>query len=154
MIVNGVRRAGPWATAAALVGVMALVAVACEAPAPTGVHAAAKDGSAETQVKVTGPHVDVTADSVVMTEAGQAGAGNRVVMSGVSNLNFGDTPQAERPLVLLDGKPAALSSIDAKDIRSISVYKGVSATKRYGARAAHGVIVITTKGAGGGGSGK
>ena len=49
------------------------------------------------------------------------------------------------PLYIVDGFAVSVSSIDVNDIESINVLKDASATSIYGARAANGVIVITTK---------
>ena len=49
------------------------------------------------------------------------------------------------PYVLVDGIPMNMNDIDPNDIESISVLKDVASTSIYGARAAYGVILITTK---------
>lgn len=53
------------------------------------------------------------------------------------------------PLFIVDGFPIAsnggLNSINPNDIESISVLKDASSTAIYGARAANGVVLITTK---------
>ncbi|SEG42486.1 SusC/RagA family TonB-linked outer membrane protein [Algoriphagus boritolerans] len=49
------------------------------------------------------------------------------------------------PFVLVDGVPMNLNDIDPNDVESVSVLKDVAATSIYGARAAYGVILITTK---------
>lgn len=49
------------------------------------------------------------------------------------------------PLILVDNVPMALGDINPRDIESISVLKDASASSIYGARAAFGVILITTK---------
>lgn len=52
-------------------------------------------------------------------------------------------------LVVIDGVPAQhdnpLSTINAKDIESVTVLKDASSTALYGSRGANGVVVITTK---------
>lgn len=48
-------------------------------------------------------------------------------------------------LVLVDGVEQDMNLIDANDVESISVLKDASASAIYGARAAAGVILITTK---------
>ncbi len=50
-----------------------------------------------------------------------------------------------QPLVLVDNVPMALGDINPRDIESVSVLKDASASSIYGARAAFGVILITTK---------
>ena len=62
---------------------------------------------------------------------------------GVGSLNGGNDP-----LVVIDGSPAgsaALALLNSNDIESISILKDASATSIYGARAANGVMYITTK---------
>ena len=58
---------------------------------------------------------------------------------GVTSLNDND------PLVLVDGVPGILSSINPSDIESISVLKDAASSAIYGSRAAAGVILVTTK---------
>ncbi|MEN6455324.1 MAG: TonB-dependent receptor, partial [Prolixibacteraceae bacterium] len=52
---------------------------------------------------------------------------------------------AGSPLVLVDGVPMSLSLINPEDIASISVLKDAASASIYGARAAFGVVLITTK---------
>lgn len=56
--------------------------------------------------------------------------------------SFGATPDA---LVLIDGIPGNMTDINASDIESVSVLKDASTAAIYGARAANGVILVTTK---------
>lgn len=49
-----------------------------------------------------------------------------------------------RPLVLIDGVPSDLNTINPNDIESITVLKDAAASI-YGARAADGVVLVTTK---------
>lgn len=49
------------------------------------------------------------------------------------------------PLVLVDGVPMDLNRINPNDIESISVLKDAAAAAVYGARAAYGVVLVTTK---------
>jgi TonB-linked SusC/RagA family outer membrane protein len=50
-----------------------------------------------------------------------------------------------QPLVLVDNVPMDLNKINPNDIESVSVLKDASAAAVYGARAAFGVILVTTK---------
>ncbi|MBB5440125.1 TonB family protein [Pedobacter sp. AK017] len=62
-------------------------------------------------------------------------------------MKFGDNA-ANSPLVVIDGKiqdKSDLSYMNPDDIESISVFKDAKGTALYGARAANGVISITTK---------
>ncbi|MDQ8006617.1 MAG: SusC/RagA family TonB-linked outer membrane protein [Pedobacter sp.] len=82
------------------------------------------------------PGVQTTAGS------GQPGEGPVVRIRG-----FGSITGDNDPLYVLDGAPyeGVISNINAEDIDNISILKDASATALYGARAANGVIMITTK---------
>ncbi len=76
----------------------------------------------------------------VLRSSGQPGnetSGLRV--RGFSSVNSTST------LVLIDGVEGDLSLLNADDIESISVLKDASACAIYGARAASGVVLVTTK---------
>ncbi|MFB6454750.1 TonB-dependent receptor [Chitinophaga sp. Hz27] len=49
------------------------------------------------------------------------------------------------PLVLVDGVPFDMNNLDPNTVESITVLKDAAAASMYGARAANGVILITTK---------
>lgn len=49
------------------------------------------------------------------------------------------------PLVLVDGVPGSFYALNSDDIESMEVLKDAASTAIYGARAANGVILITTK---------
>ncbi len=49
------------------------------------------------------------------------------------------------PLILVDGVPMDLNRINPNDIQSVSVLKDAAAAAVYGARAAFGVVLVTTK---------
>jgi len=64
-----------------------------------------------------------------------------VVIRGTGSIDANSTP-----LYIVDGVPYSdYSMLDANDIASIDVLKDASATAIYGARAANGVIIISTK---------
>ena len=66
-----------------------------------------------------------------------------MTIRGTNSINSGTAP-----LYILDGVPISSSdfnTINPADIESLSVLKDASSTSIYGARAANGVIVITTK---------
>lgn len=52
---------------------------------------------------------------------------------------------AASPLVIVDGVPGSMNTIDPADIESLTVLKDASSAAIYGVQAANGVIVITTK---------
>ena len=49
------------------------------------------------------------------------------------------------PLILIDGVEGDLSAINPEDIESVSVLKDAASASIYGARAANGVLLVTTK---------
>ena len=79
----------------------------------------------------------------VMSNTGEPSASAVMTIRGTNSINSGTAP-----LYILDGMPISSSdfnTINPADIESISVLKDASSTSIYGARAANGVIVITTK---------
>ncbi|MBX3241676.1 MAG: TonB-dependent receptor [Chitinophagaceae bacterium] len=64
--------------------------------------------------------------------------------SSISSNNEVTSSGAGQPLVLIDGIPGDMSTINPNDIAEISVLKDAAASI-YGARAADGVILVTTK---------
>ncbi len=79
------------------------------------------------------PGVQVTRSS------GLPGASGTIRVRGVTTIGDSD------PLVIVDGVPDSLESVNAADIESISVLKDAASASIYGARAAAGVILVTTK---------
>ncbi len=79
----------------------------------------------------------------VMSSSGEPSASAKMTIRGVNSINSGTAP-----LYILDGVPIESSDFNAinpADIESLSVLKDAASTSIYGARAANGVIVITTK---------
>lgn len=79
----------------------------------------------------------------VMSSSGEPSAAPSFNIRGVNSINAGT-----EPLFILDGVAISggdFSSINPNDIASMSVLKDASSTSIYGARAANGVVVITTK---------
>jgi TonB-linked SusC/RagA family outer membrane protein len=86
---------------------------------------------------LTGQMAGVT----VIQNSGKPGAnGGTISVRGVGS--FGATPDA---LILVDGIPGSMDDINMDDVESVSVLKDASSAAIYGARAANGVILITTK---------
>ncbi|MCD8313055.1 MAG: TonB-dependent receptor [Bacteroidales bacterium] len=75
----------------------------------------------------------------VTTSSGIPGSSADINIRGYASINGGD------PLVLIDGAIGNLDSVNSNDVESISVIKDASAAAVYGARAAFGVILVTTK---------
>jgi len=89
--------------------------------------------------------------SVVIQQSGEPGnLGTRILVRGRSTLGEGGVNSSENrnttyPLVVIDGIIGrSMDDIDPMDIESLSVLKDASAAI-YGAQAANGVILITTK---------
>lgn len=53
--------------------------------------------------------------------------------------------QSGSPLILIDGVPGDINRINPEDVESVSVLKDAASAAIYGARAAFGVMLITTK---------
>ncbi len=89
----------------------------------------------------------------VQSASGQPGAQSTVRIRGVGSLTASNAP-----LYVLDGVPITtgdltqatetadiLSTLDPRDIESVTILKDATAAGLYGSRAANGVVVITTK---------
>lgn len=78
----------------------------------------------------------------VVANSGAPGSAAKVVIRGIGSINAGSSP-----LYVLDGIPlgASMNAINPNDIASISVLKDASAVALYGARAANGVVLLTSK---------
>ena len=74
--------------------------------------------------------------------AGMVKYGDQVTIRGISTIRGGTAP-----LYVVDGMPfeGDIASINPTDITNISVLKDASAASIYGARAANGVVVISTR---------
>lgn len=81
------------------------------------------------------PGVSITSSS------GQPGAVPSITVRGVSTIN-----SSTAPLILIDGVSGGdLNLLNPNDVESVSVLKDAASAAIYGARAANGVILITTK---------
>jgi TonB-dependent starch-binding outer membrane protein SusC len=72
--------------------------------------------------------------------SGNAGSDATFKVRGVGSVYSGNGP-----LILIDGASGDPATVDANDIESVSLLKDASSAAIYGARAANGVILITTK---------
>ncbi|MBD5304304.1 MAG: TonB-dependent receptor [Bacteroides sp.] len=75
----------------------------------------------------------------VTTTSGLPGSSATLNIRGEASINGGS------PLVLIDGSIGEIDNVNPNDVESISVIKDASAAAVYGARAAFGVILVTTK---------
>ena len=84
-----------------------------------------------------------TPGMTVISNSGEPSKAAVFQIRGTNSINSGTSP-----LFILDGVPITSSDFNAispADIESINVLKDASSTSIYGARAANGVVVITTK---------
>nr|WP_314753407.1 SusC/RagA family TonB-linked outer membrane protein [uncultured Capnocytophaga sp.] len=89
------------------------------------------------------------AGMVVTTESGKPGASSSVLIHGLNTfMSVFDKTIVSEPLYIIDGTPISsyvMNSYNPADIESVTVLKDAASTSIYGARAANGVILITTK---------
>jgi TonB-dependent SusC/RagA subfamily outer membrane receptor len=77
----------------------------------------------------------------ITSSSGQPGAVPSITVRGVSTIN-----SSTAPLILIDGVSGGdLNLLNPNDVESVSVLKDAASAAIYGARAANGVILITTK---------
>ncbi len=83
----------------------------------------------------------LAAGVTVTSASGQPGEAARVRVRGIGSINGSD------PLYIVDGMPISggLDFVNPNDIESIEVLKDAASGAIYGARAANGVILVTTK---------
>ncbi len=78
----------------------------------------------------------------VTSASGQPGAKSMIRIRGIGTINDSN------PLYIIDGMPTnqdGMESVNPNDIESIEVLKDAASGAIYGARAANGVILVTTK---------
>jgi len=78
----------------------------------------------------------------VTSASGQPGAKSMIRIRGIGTINDSN------PLYIIDGMPTdqdGMESVNPSDIESIEVLKDAASGAIYGARAANGVILVTTK---------
>lgn len=75
----------------------------------------------------------------VTRSSGNPDAGGDIKVRGITTINDSS------PLVLIDGVPGNINTVNPDDVESISVLKDAASAAIYGSRAASGVILVTTK---------
>ena len=76
----------------------------------------------------------------VVNATGQPGESNTTIrVRGIGTIGNAN------PLVLIDGVEGDISAVNPEDIESVSVLKDAASASIYGARAANGVLIVTTK---------
>ncbi len=113
--------------------------------------------SAVSKVKVeeveNTPHVNAiqalqgkVAGLAVQPTTGQPGAAARVTIRGGTQADPRGDAATNGPLYIIDGVYRnSLNGLNATDIESMQVLKDAASTSIYGARAANGIILVTTK---------
>ena len=79
---------------------------------------------------------------VQITQAsGQPGSGSQIKIRGIGTINNSD------PLFIVDGMPVdgGIDYLNPTDIESVEILKDAASAAIYGARAANGVVLVTTK---------
>lgn len=101
----------------------------------------ADDLSASSPVRVDNALKGLASGVTVTSASGQPGAAAQIRVRGVGTINNSD------PLYIVDGMPieGGLDYLNPNDIQSIEVLKDAASGAVYGARAANGVILVTTK---------
>ncbi|WP_213087092.1 SusC/RagA family TonB-linked outer membrane protein [Chitinophaga agrisoli] len=80
---------------------------------------------------------------LTVTRSGDPNATPSITLRGPSTLRGGE---AQEPFYVIDGVPgASIQLVATSDIISIDVLKDAASTAIYGARAANGVIIVTTR---------
>lgn len=99
------------------------------------------DLKATSPVRMDNALKGLAAGVTVTSASGQPGEASRVRVRGIGTINNSD------PLYIVDGMPISggLDFVNPNDIESIEVLKDAASGAIYGARAANGVILVTTK---------
>ncbi|TAJ14458.1 SusC/RagA family TonB-linked outer membrane protein [Marinilabiliaceae bacterium JC017] len=112
------------------------------------------------KVNLTGSVAKVEGDAISKIANPNTSKALQGLSTGVTVIDRGGAPGADdpdiflrgvgttgnsNPLVLVDGVEMSLSDVPSSDIENISVLKDAASAAIYGSRAAHGVILVTTK---------
>lgn len=101
------------------------------------------DVLANRQASTTSQLLQGLSPSTNLTIPGQGGFAPggtmNITLRGIGSLNGGS------PFILVNGTPGDINNLNPDDIASISILKDAAASAIYGARAAYGVILVTTK---------
>lgn len=103
----------------------------------------ASDLAETSPVRVDNALKGLAAGVNVTSNSGQPGSAARIRVRGTGTINNSD------PLYIIDGIPyegsSGIDALNPSDIESIEVLKDAASGAIYGARAANGVILVTTK---------
>ena len=99
----------------------------------------ADDLKVQSQTRVDNMLQGMTSGVQVTQNSGAPGASSTVIVRGVGSINHAS------PLYIVDGMPAgSIDYINPNDIERIDVLKDAASAAVYGARAADGVVLVTT----------
>ena len=99
-----------------------------------------RDAIAEQPVSSFAEALQGRAAGVTITNAGGPAGDSQIRIRGVGSMGGSD------PLIIVDGVQGVnISAVNPNDIETMQVLKDAAATAIYGARAANGVIIVTTK---------
>ena len=102
----------------------------------------AEDLDGKTRLRAEDALKGLAAGVNVTSSSGQPGAKSMIRIRGIGTINNSE------PLYIIDGMPTdqnGMESVNPGDIESIEVLKDAASGAIYGARAANGVILVTTK---------
>ena len=102
----------------------------------------AEDLAGKTRLRAEDALKGMAAGVNVTSSSGQPGAKSMIRIRGIGTINDSD------PLYIIDGMPTdqnGMEAVNPYDIESIEVLKDAASGAIYGARAANGVILVTTK---------
>ena len=100
----------------------------------------ADDLKVQSQTRVDNMLQGMTSGVQVTQNSGAPGASSTVIVRGIGSINHAS------PLYIVDGMPAgSIDYINPNDIERIDVLKDAASAAVYGARAADGVVLVTTK---------
>jgi TonB-linked SusC/RagA family outer membrane protein len=102
----------------------------------------AEDLEGKTRLRAEDALKGMAAGVNVTSASGQPGAKSMIRIRGIGTINDSN------PLYIIDGMPTnqdGMESVNPNDIESIEVLKDAASGAIYGARAANGVILVTTK---------
>ena len=75
----------------------------------------------------------------IVKNNGKPGEGFNVLIRGAGTMHDSE------PLCIIDGQPGDLNALNPSDIETVDILKDAASAAIYGARAANGVILVTTK---------
>lgn len=112
------------------------------------------------KANVTGSVATLNAEALESRSVSSVSAALAGQMPGVTTIQSSGAPGAQAgsitirgknsinaasPLVIVDGVPGSMNTLDPSDIATLTVLKDASSAAIYGVQAANGVILITTK---------